>query len=132
MGDRGNIAVLQHGKTPDKPEQVWFYTHWSGSEIEETLQWALGRQQRWTDDSYLAKIIFCELVKGSESEETGFGISTRISDNEHDILVCDVPKQRVYKIAEDELNAGRIPDGWKPVTSESFIDFVNRKLVPVS
>jgi hypothetical protein len=129
MGDRGNIAVLQHGDSKDAPEQVWFYTHWSGSEIEQTLRTALARRQRWSDESYLARIIFCELVKGSENEETGFGISTGLSDNEYPILVCDVPNQRVYFIDEDELDAGKVPDGWQPKTSWTFEAFLTAKPV---
>ncbi len=128
MGDRGNIAVLQNGDTPEKPEQVWFYTHWSGSEIQETLRAALARQQRWSDDSYLARIIFCELV-GEDNGETGFGISTRIGDNERDILVCDIPNQRVFTIAEDDLKDGRVPDDWKPANPWRFDEFIQRKPV---
>ncbi len=128
MGDRGNIAVLQHGDTPEKPNQVWFYSHWSGTELPDVLKLALGRRQRWKDDGYLARIIFCEMVKGQKAEETGFGIYTSIGDNEHDITVCDIPNQRVYAITENELENGRVPDGWKPKEpAMTFEEFVTSK-----
>ena len=42
-------------------------------------------------------------------EETGYGISCRMQDNEHPILVVDIPGQRVFVIQEDQLTerAGR-------------------------
>lgn len=74
---------------------IYFYTHWSGSNVKQTVQRALGRKQRWSDGSYLARIIFCELVKGNEGEETGFGISSVECDNEHPIVYVNVKEQTV-------------------------------------
>ena len=85
MGDRGNIKV---GK-------VYLYTHWSGSYIKEILKKALSREQRWNDESYLTRIIFCEMLEGDIDGETGFGISTEIVDNEYPILEVDVENQEV-------------------------------------
>lgn len=71
MGNRGNITV----RTANSPD-VHLYTHWRGSELPHILSSALARKQRWNDAPYLARIIFCEMIEGEESEETGFGIST--------------------------------------------------------
>jgi hypothetical protein len=87
MGDRGNIKI----------GGVYLYTHWGGSEIKQTLQKALKKKWRWDDESYLARIIFCEMIRGEESGETGFGISTGIVDNEYDILEVDVANQTVQE-----------------------------------
>jgi hypothetical protein len=94
MGDRANIEVR------DGDESVFLYTHWSGSEAPEILRRALDRgEERWSDSSYLARIIFCEMVKGHEMELTGFGISateisaTEISANKH--ITVDVPNKSV-------------------------------------
>ena len=96
MGDRANIRVLQsHGQTGDTPQAVYLYTHWRGTDLVHVLQRALLRKQRWDDEAYLARIIFCEMVKGDEDGEAGFGIATSPPDNGHQILTVDCEKQRV-------------------------------------
>ena len=92
MGDRGNILI--HG--------VYLYTHWNGSSIKEILQNVLRRKQRWDDTPYLTRMIFCEMVKEEISEETGYGISTEICDNQYNILKVDCELQKVFEITEDE------------------------------
>lgn len=94
MGDRANIVV----HTGDDGKDVWLYTHWSGYRVPETLRQALAKGWRWTDPSYLARIIFDQLTTGQHGEETGYGISTGMCDNEHPILrvvVTDDCKGRV-------------------------------------
>jgi len=117
MGDRGNIVVRQ---AEDNKNDVWLYTHWSGSEIGEVVANALARKHRWTDPSYLTRIIFDELTKGQQGEETGCGISCEMKDNEHDILVVDCPKQCVYTIPEKSLKEFRIPAGYQPQKAVGF------------
>lgn len=90
MGDRGNVYVHDG----DKPG-VYLYTHWAGSELAETVQTALRKRWRWDDAAYLARIIFCEMVKESPMDETGYGISTGICDNEHPIIDVDTEAQKV-------------------------------------
>ena len=127
MGDRGNIVIRQGTTNAD---DVWFYTHWSGSEIGEVVKTALARKQRWTDDCYLARIVFCQLVKGIEDEEAGCGISTSMQDNEHPILVVDVPKQCVYYVDEHECKTGRLPDTIQVLAhAVSFAAFINAETV---
>lgn len=87
MGDPANITIRCGG------EQVSLYTHWSGTEAPENLRRALARKLRWHDAPYLARIIFCEIIKGHEADETGFGIWPTASDRE---IVVDVDKQRVW------------------------------------
>lgn len=122
MGDRGNIVIRQ-GKNTNM-DDVWFYTHWSGCEIKDTVRKALSKEERWDDRAYLARIVFCELVKDDAGGLTGFGISTKIGDNEYDILVVDVPGQRVFEIGEDELMDGRVPAGFEPPQSWPFKEFI--------
>lgn len=112
MGDRGNI-VMEYGDG----KQIYFYTHWRGSEIAAVLTRALQRKQRWNDPSYLARIIFCELVRGEESNETGYGISPYLTDNEHDLLSVNPQKQTVRKTTEK----GRIKQTW------TFEEFLNQE-----
>jgi len=113
MGNRGNICMEEgDGK------KIYFYGHWSGDGLFKILQSALKRgHSRWSDEQYLSRIIFCEMVKGDEQNLSGFGISTYVGDNEHPILVVNSSKQTV-SIEEDTKKS------W------SFEDFVNLKKDP--
>ena len=90
MGDRGNIVMREEGK-PD----IYFYAHWSGSELPAIVRRTLAKKERWDDAPYLCRMVFCELVKGSESGSTGFGISTEECDNQHEYVIVDMTKQRI-------------------------------------
>ena len=98
MGDRGNVVIVA-GEVPP----IYLYTHWDGTELPGILADALGRRLRWTDDSYLARIIFDEMTKGRQGEETGYGISAYMTDNEHPLLVVDVDRQEVRVIDSDAV-----------------------------
>jgi hypothetical protein len=90
MGDRSNI-VVKEGK-----EEVFLYGHWMGLEYIPILAIALNRGKgRWRDPSYLARIIFCDMVREDLDGETGYGIWTSRPDNEHPYLVVDTGKQTV-------------------------------------
>jgi hypothetical protein len=116
MGDRGNIVIKQR---KPKDSFLYFYTHWSGSDIAFTVQNALKRgKERWDDEQYFARIVFCELVKDDVLGTDGYGISTYMGDNEQDFIVLDVEKQTVSRVKEGDPAA-------KPKESWSFEDFVN-------
>ena len=125
MGDRGNIAVLQSNK-----DQVWLYSHWGGTELPERLQAGLkAGKGRWSDESYLTKIIFGHAVPDDNwKAETGYGISCRIQDNEHKILVVDIEKRVVFTMSASALTDGKVPDGYDPLTVPgsvwSFEDYI--------
>lgn len=91
MGDRGNIKIYFGGST----QPIFFYTHWTGSDVQRIVKTAIARRERWHDTPYLARIIFCELVKGNEDNTTGFGISPFICDNEHEIIGVNPEKQEI-------------------------------------
>ena len=110
MGDRANVYVKN-----SKTKGVWLYTHWTGSSLANTVQNALARQQRWDDDSYLARIVFSEMVKGREREETGFGISAvGPPDNGHAIIVLDPEKMRIGLAKEPKYGQVPKPKKWMP------------------
>jgi hypothetical protein len=122
MGDRGNIVVRSSQSNRD---DVWFYGHWSGYRIQETVHAALTRGKgRWGDSSYLARIVFDEFTKDHHGEETGFGISASLGDNEYPIIVIDDEKRRVFLIEEKELSDYRIPDGYEPRASWTYEEFI--------
>lgn len=88
MGDRANVVVMT------KPHPVYLYSHWGGRDLPLVVQDALRRgPDRWSDDSYLTRIIFSEMIKDSVEGTTGFGIGTQAPDNEHD-LVMVFPENR--------------------------------------
>lgn len=92
MGDRANIYMVQND---GKDAGLYFYTHWSGSELPETLQLALKQgKDRWNDEQYLGRIIFCTMV-GSDKGNTGFGITTYLCDGGYKLLVVNAEKQTV-------------------------------------
>ena len=85
MGDRANVKIAG----------VHLYTHWGGGNLPFKVQDALKKKWRWDDDAYLARIIFCEMVKGDEEGETGFGISKDLCDNQYPIIDIDCENQTV-------------------------------------
>lgn len=101
MGDRGNIVV-----SDGEAGAVVLYTHWEGSRIEHIARAALARGRRWNDAPYLTRMIFSEMVKGAEAEETGYGIAVwpHLPDNQHPVLVIDVPGQRVGTTSDMNLS----------------------------
>lgn len=82
MGNRANIKIVT-GKAND----IYFYSHWGGYDLPLVLKRALIRgENRWDDDAYLNRIIFSEMIKGNVLEETGFGISLELCDNQNFII----------------------------------------------
>lgn len=106
MGDRGNVVFkYQDGN------KIYFYSHWGGSGLKETVRKALIRAKgepsnltknsRWDDESYLARIVFCTMLEeeGQTLQElTGFGIAPYEVDNEHPLVVVDTKAQTVNGI----------------------------------
>lgn len=98
MGDRANVVVRSKGENEN--EQVCLYTHFRGYALPLTLRAALIRgRERWDDPSYLARIIFCEMIKDSVLDLTGYGISASIIDGARRVLLVDVDDQTV-KVGE--------------------------------
>ena len=88
MGCRGNILVKD--STSKESKGVYLYTHWRGNQVKQILQAALKKYpNRWDDEPYLCRIIFSEMIKDDVNGETGFGISTYLTDNENSIVTVD-------------------------------------------
>lgn len=91
MGNRAEIYVHE-GDVPG----VYLYTHWEGDSLPQTLQRGLtsrNARNRWNDAPYLARILFEELIRGHEGQETGYGISAIRSDGR--LISVDVAAQTV-------------------------------------
>ena len=87
MGDRGQVYI--------KDEGVYLYTHWNASELVETVRKALAKRWRWDDPSYLARIIFDEMIGPKQGSETGFGISTTKAGDAWLLIEIDCKNQTV-------------------------------------
>lgn len=68
MGCRGQILIEDTG--------VFLYTHWGANRMVDDLKKALSLHKRWDDDEYLARIIFCQLVKDDIDGTISYGIGT--------------------------------------------------------
>lgn len=123
MGDRAN-CVIRNGE-----HAVWLYTHWGGTEMPARVREALARKLRWDDASYLARIVNDAMVGDDAGTETGHGIWVGPVDNEHDVIVLDVAKQRVYVCDLDSSG-----DEWgklsPPKAVFTFQEFADGALTP--
>lgn len=101
MGDRANVVVLES----NSPGQVYLYTHHEGTYLPLVVQAAMQRKARWNDSTYLARIIFNAMTAKDPNGETGFGISSQMTDNNHPLVVVDCHKQEVRFT----------PEGWERI-----------------
>ena len=124
MGDRGNIAFRE-----DKKSCIYFYTHWSGSDMPGLLADALEKgKQRWDDAPYLGRIIFQGLI-GLDSGLTGYGISVALCDNEHDIIAVNCFDRTVSTHGEGDDKFESPNKTWK---FEDYVKKFNSGKVPDS
>lgn len=107
MGTRAQVQMVNSGVT--------LYQHWDGDTLEATVREALKRKERWNDKEYLARIIFCEMVKENLMDSTGFGIGvTPVHGDIEYLIKVDVDHQNVTVC---DLNTG-VNKGY---TFETFI-----------
>lgn len=128
MGDRGHVRVLDHHREDD----VYLYTHWGAKHLAETVAAALAREERWSQPSYLTRIIFSEMIRGSLDSNTSFGIQP---GPQHDIntLVTVDPEEQTIHIGGGaklpELQEGKWPSSEESihygVWDGTFKDFVD-------
>jgi hypothetical protein len=122
MGDRANIAIRDSFvKDPGPHEAVFLYSHWGGSELPQTLHAALSKRWRWNDESYLARIVLDTMTGRGHGQETGYGISIRMPDNEYDVLY--LLGERIYRVPEahyTEHGFTKLDD----LPSISFADYI--------
>lgn len=108
MGDRGHIVIEQ----PQNQTAVVLYTHWNASGLPHLLAQALGKEARWNDPEYLARIIF-DQISASASETTGAGIGTELHDDCWRVITVDTkPDDGLVKFEaghgySDDKYAGR-------------------------
>ena len=101
MGDRGLVNVAEG----QDDVGVFLYTHWKGTKLPLVVKNVLKKQTRWDDQPYLARMIFCRMLRndgtseGNIDDSTGYGISNRYISPEHPIIRIDTEKQMVYFVS---------------------------------
>lgn len=91
MGDRAQIKFIFNDN-----KAVFFYTHWTGSELHHTLASALKRgESRWGDAGYLARIIFSEMIKNKVLDTTGYGIDLSKHGDIHTLITVNSKNKQV-------------------------------------
>jgi hypothetical protein len=114
MGDRAQVHVVAN-KNKEYNHDVWLYTHWGGTGLPETVASAIGRGERWTDASYLTRIIFSAMIDGDIHGSTGYGIDNHQHGDVYRVITVDLDEQEVTV------------DGWREVPDTySFAEFGER------
>lgn len=93
MGDRRNVIIKD-----DRGVGVGLYSHWGGTELPAVVAAAMRRaSSRWSDAAYLARAIFCEMVKDDVMSELGYGISSadNLCEGSSRDITVDCEKQMV-------------------------------------
>jgi hypothetical protein len=95
MSDTGNVFVVNHQGILGSKEGVVLYTHSEGQELALVVKKVLSKRVRWDDAAYLGRIIFCQMIKGKEEEDFGFGITNEVFDAKRPIILIDVENQEI-------------------------------------
>ena len=107
MGCRGTIEIWENGAAPkDKERPVVLYTHWGANKMEDDLRNVLSRRERWSDYSYLSRMIFSRMIRNDINGTTGFGIRTdNVCDASIEIVVdCDRQEVIVKSMKHSSFN----------------------------
>lgn len=91
MSTRSNIRL-----TYSDGNKVVFYQHCDGDTLSDTLKAALKRGKgRWSDSTYLARIIFSEMIQNDVLGTMGYGIGTHVSEENWFTLDVNLADQTV-------------------------------------
>jgi hypothetical protein len=105
MGMRRNIALDYGGE-----RKIYLYTHWGAEHFEDVLRAALVRgRSRWSDPEYLARIIFCEMIRDDVLDTTGYGIAPYVMDDEFPTIEVDLGKRTVAGVPFEQFVALNSP-----------------------
>lgn len=111
MGSRTTWKIV----TNDSGAVTWLYSHWGGeSKFEDTQNALISAMPRWSDTSYGARIFVSNIVRENWSEETGFGITSTLSD-------AEVPFEESFFDAVIDFTTQRVTFGSREWSFEEFI-----------
>ena len=123
MGDRGNIYFVDNKFDDDTVYKgMYLYTQYAGGDLWRICKDGLIRgENRWGDSQYLARILFCEMVRGIELETTGAGLGTEMGDNGHQIIrVNDLDQTVSFHQPGNERNVAEV--GSMSWTYRQYVD----------
>lgn len=105
MGMRQNIKIEYQKEQDEKPQSIYFYSHWDGDgPLKEKLKQALRRgKERWFDKSYLARVIFSELIREDLDGLTGYGIAPYEVDPEFPTIVVNMDHLTVDGVSFEDF-----------------------------
>jgi len=84
---------------------------------------------RWHDQSYATRIAISTMIGDEWDQEYGWGISTRIGDNEHSIPIVDWEFQAVHLYPHDWTNGMDWDNPKFTMTFQQFLDKFAKVLV---
>jgi len=88
MGDRGQVKII--GTDNAESPNLYFYTHWGATSLENYVSDALDRGRgRWNDKEYLNRIIFSEMIKDEVLSDIGFGIGFELHGDTWKLVVVN-------------------------------------------
>jgi hypothetical protein len=122
MGNRANIGFKQGEST------IFLYQHWAPEHLFKQYAQALeAAKPRWDDSSYATRIMISQIIGEDWANETGYGISMSVLDNEHKVVVVDLDEKRVrlYDDADMTFKDGQSTLGTE-LFSLSFLRFVEK------
>lgn len=91
MGARSNIRMIYSGGG-----EIYLYTHWgSNTHCIDAVKRALKKGKRWSDQSYLGRIIASEFLKDDIDGTTGMGIAPYPGEEQYGTTVVDMVHQTV-------------------------------------
>ena len=103
MGDRANIRITSH--IGDRESNVYLYSHHLGEDVIFSVIKGL-QSNRVTDDAYLARIIFSDLIHDDLYGETGFGISSEVALSDHPVIHIDIDRKTNQTSVRFETDEG--------------------------
>ena len=119
MGDRANFGFRQNDGSV-----IYLYGHWAGENMMARLADAIiAANPRWHDESYATRIAISTMIGDEWNQEYGWGISTRIGDNEHSIPLVDWEFETVSLYPHDWTNG---MDWDNPKFTMSFQQFLDK------
>lgn len=122
MSSAANVLV-QMG--PHKGDGVYLYTHWGGARLPETVRQALARADSLSDDQYLARVVFCTMIKGHEDEQAGFGLCIRAGHSRFPLIEVHC-RDQVVRFRQTWVHPERgFQIHWgEPMAEHSFKDYI--------
>lgn len=111
MGSRTTWKIT----TNNSGAVTWLYSHWGGdSKLQDTRDALVAATPRWGDTTYAARIFVSKIVGESWSEETGFGLTATLANDE-----C--PFEESYDLVSLDFTTNTITYGKFEFSFEEFL-----------